>query len=114
MKSNKEALHYWRVKEASLSRRLQFLRSRRGRPRCLICSSENIESMSLPSPEATLDETSSLIVFRHPGCEGSLFIRKSDIRVMMALRLREYSYEGLLMKTLDEYETEAGEPWEIS
>lgn len=77
---------------------VNILSSRKTPPRCLICSSDEVISYEFPS--ISIDEPPGkhyLTGFIHPDCGGNIMISNSGIRLIMQMKRRSYSTEGVFI-----------------
>ncbi len=71
---------------------IALLKERKSPPKCLECSGSEIACFDMP--EFYEKKGPQQILFRHPGCNGQLWIEESDLRLAMQMRSRYYTLEG--------------------
>jgi hypothetical protein len=81
--------------------RMEALGGRESAPRCLSCGS--VEVVALPEgidPPGTWDKPEAPVPvgMAHPGCDGELLVKHSDMRVRMSIPERVYTVEGALVQ----------------
>lgn len=75
--------------------KLSFQKNNKRKPKCLVCGSENVESVNVgeldyynPGPDK------KLIDFKHPKCGGELWVVRNPIRWNVRFEPRLYDIEG--------------------
>lgn len=78
-----------------LERKRIFLELRQSPSRCLVCASDDVMKINFPSLEKGEVINTGC---DHPGCKGSLLIRKSEIRFGYFPLSHTYDVEGYLIR----------------
>lgn len=94
-KKLKRDYNFYNREIKNLKWRLSFLKNINRGPKCLVCGSENIESVDVkeldyhnPGPDK------KLIDFKHPGCGGELWLIRNPIRWNLKFIPQLYDVEG--------------------
>jgi hypothetical protein len=71
---------------------IALLKARQSPPKCLKCSGSEIAHFDIP--EFYEKKEPQQIPFRHPGCNGQLWVEESGLRIAAQMKSRYYTLEG--------------------